>query len=119
MLAYPAVFPSDSVTLFLAYLRGSGVVSHSQVINSAWEVLGYGMGQLVPVRPPALAATADCDDCDDDTCSQMSREQLIESLQGYLDAHNGTLATYAAFPWQALIPVILQVINEVLNHLFK
>lgn len=72
MISYPVVMPTDALLLLLDKVRGKPVAV-SELVHGAWNVLGYGLSQTLPL-PEAIGNAGDITD-----------EQAILSLLGSED----------------------------------
>lgn len=72
MIAYPVVMPTDALMLLLDKVRGKPVAV-SELVHGAWNVIGYGLNQSLPL-PEAIGDVPEITD-----------EQALLSLLGTED----------------------------------
>ena len=72
MIAYPVVMPTDALMLLLDKVRGKPVAV-SELVHGAWNVIGYGLNQSLPL-PEAIGDAGEITD-----------EQALLSLLGTED----------------------------------
>lgn len=72
MIAYPQVMPTDALMLLLDKVRGHPV-DVSELVHGAWNVIGYGLNQSLPL-PEAIGDAGEITD-----------EQALLSLLGRED----------------------------------
>lgn len=72
MIAYPEIMPTEALMLLLDKVRGKPVAV-SELVHGAWNVIGYGLNQSLPL-PEAIGDAGEITD-----------EQALLSLLGTED----------------------------------
>ena len=72
MIAYPQIMPTEALMLLLDKVRGKPVAV-SELVHGAWNVIGYGLNQSLPL-PEAIGDAGEITD-----------EQALLSLLGTED----------------------------------
>jgi hypothetical protein len=95
---YPTDFPLAEVRRLVGYARGTTSLNVPQAVHDAYHVEGYLLGQTVGEPRPLPVGTAPAN--------------AAEALEAWADTHER--ATVGAFPWQLLLPLVLDLIRQFL-----
>jgi hypothetical protein len=93
---YPTEFPPETFAIVADALRGK-VPNKAAAVHTSWCVVGFGLGQALPDGPQVVGETP------------MDSEAAASALEG-LAAGNAQ-----AFPWRMLLPVVLELIQKLIN----
>lgn len=95
------MFPIDSLKKVLAFAKGqfpTDLNGWLDLVNAATDLIRFGAGQL----GDSVTVMAD-----------MSREEALATMEAVC---NGDPMVQGAFPWQALLPVFVDLLKEILKR---
>jgi hypothetical protein len=103
---YPADFPPDALPMVIDALRGN-VPDAKEACHAVWAVAGFGLGRW-DVHPPLMGVTP---------LPAMDREEAAVALERLARPLAGETpgARAAAVPWGVLLPILMQLMQELLS----
>ncbi len=106
-MSFPTNFPVTALADIIGYLRGQGV-GRRAAAEAAYDLLGYGLGVVIPADAPALKAANQ--QLGWELLSDAALGARLEEFQTELTANPN--AAYELPPW--VIPILLDVLRRIL-----
>lgn len=105
---YPSDVTSDVVRMVVDAARGN-IPTTQDACLAAWNLLGYGLSQIVgaPEAAAPVAAVA------------LSLDAGLDALSRYATSLEGGVALAPAVPWPLLLPILKQVLDMLLDQWLK
>lgn len=110
LLPYPAVFPQDALLMMLDKFRGREV-STPDLVNAAWNVAGYSLGQSLGGGQMVAGNLPQLDS------GEINEADLVASvLQQHGSQVDGTekAITFTVIPWIVLAKVAIKLLANLL-----
>lgn len=108
-MPYPESFPLAQASILLAYLRGNRTYSLGEVVECAYDLVGYALGQFLPVKErPLIVGQA--------VTVVTSDESLAGFLETLVDSHKAGVYGAVQVNWIVVLPYLLKVIDTLLHQ---
>jgi hypothetical protein len=101
LASYPTEFPTEALTMVLDCVRGHAVPI-PELTNAAWNVIGYGLGQVMP-GGPMVAGINPIPEATDE-------ELLVYTIENGVPppADNGIVQ--GIIPWSSIVMLAIKLI---------
>lgn len=106
LLPYPSSFPQEALMMMLDKFRGNEV-NTPDLINAAWNVVGYGLGQTMG-GGKIVAGDVPEDASDADIIASVLKQY------GSLDNGPENTVTFTFIPWIVVAKVAIKLIVKLL-----
>jgi hypothetical protein len=126
MADFPTQFPADSLRTILSFLRGGKQTDTRTVLEAAYEVLGFGLGEAfgqggggqparaVQAQPPSRDHAQLAEAVEQVLHQHQQHAQTVSGPQGDQGQPGQPARTWTPPAW--LLPLALQVLQEVLQQ---
>lgn len=106
--AYPKMFPVDEVQTLLPVLRGQ-VPEVGTAVHAAWVIVGYGLGQQLPVRIDALTVRPSLNLLTDGAVATILENACPQAAEAGKPLR---VLNTSNIPWDILIPTLLSLLRR-------
>lgn len=106
MIQFRKEFPLAELMALVAHFRGEKKLSFSELLSNMFEVVSYGLGQVVPgPETPKLYGDV-----------VYESTAVADMLESHIQAEPGTVK--AAVPWEVIVPALARILTDlVLRYL--
>lgn len=107
MVPYPTVFPLDSVRLLLGRLTGTNTAALKELVNAAYEVAGYALGQIF--GGPLVVGASSLPDLPtaDDAVKSLCTAEFTAAVAVYSDP---AVVTSLNIDWKKWLGLVLKLL---------
>lgn len=113
MVEFRKEFPMQELMALVSHFRGEKKLPIATLINYLFEVVSYGLGQVLPDPENKRYSTGwDVTSVTPEELADALESTLPNQVQATMSAEPGTVKK--AIPWQMIIPVLANVISDIL-----